>query len=127
MSKFALAMIAICFLSTELVAAEPAISRSTKWVGSPNQKTANPILVLIHKANKAEVQRVLRHVNDLTSSPASFVVKFYCVDADPNDRMTRLLNESEDLRQAREQMHRFWMNNQPAVLTYERLGGVIKP
>jgi hypothetical protein len=48
-------------------------------------------------------------------------------DSDPNYRMTQLLNESEDLRQAREECHRFWMNNQPSVLTYERLNGAIGP
>jgi len=35
--------------------------------------------------------------------------------------------ESEDLRQAREEMHRFWMGNQPSVLSYERLNGAIGP
>jgi type II secretory pathway component GspD/PulD (secretin) len=35
--------------------------------------------------------------------------------------MTQLLNESEDLRQAREEFHRFWLNNQPKVLTYEKV------
>ena len=44
-----------------------------------------------------------------------------------NYRMNQLLNESEDLRQARDEMHRFWMNNQPSVLTYERLNGAIGP
>jgi len=48
-------------------------------------------------------------------------------DSDPNTRMAELLNESEDLRQAREEWHRFWMNNQPSVLTYERLNGAIGP
>jgi hypothetical protein len=48
-------------------------------------------------------------------------------DSDPNYRMNQLLNESEDLRQAREEWHRFWMNNQPSVLTYERLNGAIGP
>jgi hypothetical protein len=48
-------------------------------------------------------------------------------DSDPNVRTNQLLNESEDLRQAREEMHRFWMNNQPSVLTYERLNGAIGP
>ena len=48
-------------------------------------------------------------------------------DSDPNYRMSQLLNESEDLRQAREEFHRFWMNNQPSVLTYERLNGAIGP
>ncbi|MSR54817.1 MAG: hypothetical protein EXS09_16240 [Gemmataceae bacterium] len=48
-------------------------------------------------------------------------------DSDPNTRTAELLNESEDLRQAREEWHRFWMNNQPSVLTYERLNGAIGP
>jgi hypothetical protein len=29
--------------------------------------------------------------------------------------------QRNELRQAREEAHRFWMNNQPAVLNYERL------
>jgi hypothetical protein len=48
-------------------------------------------------------------------------------DSDPNVRMGQLLNESEDLRQAREEFHRFWMNNQPSTMTYERLHGAIGP
>ena len=48
-------------------------------------------------------------------------------DSDPNVRTHQLLNQSEDLRQAREEWHRFWMNNQPSVLTYERLNGAIGP
>ena len=42
-------------------------------------------------------------------------------------RMQQLLNESEDLRQARKEWHRFWMNNQPGVLTADRLKGAIGP
>ena len=38
-------------------------------------------------------------------------------NADPNERMSQLLRESEDLRQAREEFHKFWMNNQPSVHT----------
>jgi hypothetical protein len=37
-----------------------------------------------------------------------------------NDRMQQLLNESEDLREAREEMHRNWMTHQPEVLTCEK-------
>lgn len=48
-------------------------------------------------------------------------------DSDPRYRMTQLLNESEDLRQMREEIHRFWMNNQPSTLSYERLSGAIGP
>lgn len=41
--------------------------------------------------------------------------------------MTRLLNESEDLRKAREEFHRLWMNNQPSVLSADKLKGAIGP
>lgn len=48
-------------------------------------------------------------------------------DSEPTVRTSQLLNHSEDLRQAREEWHRFWLNNQPSVLTYERLNGAIGP
>ena len=48
-------------------------------------------------------------------------------DSNPNYRVTQLLNESEDLRQMREEIHRFWMNNQPSTMSYERLNGAIGP
>lgn len=48
-------------------------------------------------------------------------------DSDPNYRMKQLLNESEDLRQANDERHRFWMNNQPSTLSYDRLNGAIGP
>lgn len=36
------------------------------------------------------------------------------------DRLNQLLKESDDLKKAREEMHQFWLNNQPGVLTYEK-------
>jgi hypothetical protein len=48
-------------------------------------------------------------------------------DSDPNYKMKQLLNESEDMRQANEERHRFWMNNQPSCLSYDRLSGAIGP
>jgi hypothetical protein len=37
------------------------------------------------------------------------------------------LTDEESVRQAREEFHRFWMNNQPSTMTYERLHGAIGP
>ncbi len=48
-------------------------------------------------------------------------------DSDPNYRMRQMLNESENLRNAHEEIHRFWMNQQPSALTYDRLNGAIGP
>jgi len=48
-------------------------------------------------------------------------------DSDPNERMRQLLNESEDLRQISAEKKRFWMNNQPSCLSYDRLSGSIGP
>lgn len=45
---------------------------------------------------------------------------------EPNERMQVLLNQSEDLRQIKQEWRRFWMNDQPGHLTPERLhGGII--
>ncbi|MBL8823373.1 MAG: hypothetical protein JNJ77_12345 [Planctomycetia bacterium] len=43
--------------------------------------------------------------------------------SDPNLRMQELLNQSEDLRQARLEWRRFWMIDQPSHLTPERIHG----
>jgi hypothetical protein len=43
--------------------------------------------------------------------------------SDPNLRMNELLNQSEDLRQARLEWRRFWMVDQPSHMTPERLHG----
>ena len=48
-------------------------------------------------------------------------------DSDPNERTKQLLNESEDLRQIRQERTRFWMNGQPSTLSYERLSGAVGP
>jgi hypothetical protein len=46
---------------------------------------------------------------------------------DPNVRMEQLLFESEDLRQIHNEVRRFWMNDQPSHMTYERVHGGIGP
>jgi hypothetical protein len=47
--------------------------------------------------------------------------------ADPNERLEVLLNQSEDLRQIQGEWRRFWMNDQPSHLTYQRVDGGIGP
>ena len=47
--------------------------------------------------------------------------------SDPNIRTEQLLFQSEDLRQIRNEWRRFWFNNQPSHLTYERVHGGIGP
>jgi hypothetical protein len=39
----------------------------------------------------------------------------------------RVFFESPKLRRDRAEMRRFWMNNQPSTLSYERLNGAIEP
>ena len=45
--------------------------------------------------------------------------------SDPNERMTQLLYQSEDLRQIKNEWRRFWFNDQPSHLTPERIHGGI--
>ena len=47
--------------------------------------------------------------------------------SDPNERMQQLLNQSEDLRQAKYEWFRFWMNDQPSHLTPSRVHGGMSP
>jgi hypothetical protein len=47
--------------------------------------------------------------------------------SEPNARMDVLLNQSEDLRQMSNEFRRFWMNDQPSHLTFERVDGQIGP
>jgi hypothetical protein len=46
---------------------------------------------------------------------------------EPNVRMEQLMFESEDLRQIHNEVRRFWMNDQPSHMTYERVHGGIGP
>jgi hypothetical protein len=46
--------------------------------------------------------------------------------ADPNLRMTALINQSEDLRQIEQEFSRFWFTDQPSHMTYERVHGGIQ-
>jgi hypothetical protein len=43
--------------------------------------------------------------------------------SDPDLRMSELMNQSEDLRQARLEWRRFWMVDQPSHLSPERIHG----
>ena len=47
--------------------------------------------------------------------------------SDPNIRMQQLLYQSEDLRQINNEWRRFWFNDQPSHLTFERVHGGIGP
>ena len=57
----------------------------------------------------------------VASSTGCFPLNMY--SSDPQLRMEELLNQSEDLRQARLEWRRFWMIDQPSHLTPERVHG----
>jgi hypothetical protein len=48
-------------------------------------------------------------------------------DSDPNERLRQELNQSENLRQIRQEWNRFWMVDQPSHLTPDRVHGGIGP
>jgi hypothetical protein len=58
------------------------------------------------------------------AGPGCFVNRY---SPDPNVRMEQLLFESEDLRQIHDEVRRFWMNDQPSHMTYQRVHGGIGP
>jgi hypothetical protein len=63
-------------------------------------------------------------VSVLTASVGCFVNQY---SSDPNVRMEQLLFQSEDLRQIHDEWRRFWMNDQPSHMTYQRVHGGIGP
>ncbi|HYV38226.1 MAG TPA: hypothetical protein VE988_21255 [Gemmataceae bacterium] len=58
------------------------------------------------------------------SSAGCFVNQY---PGDRNDRLDVLMNQSENLRQIYGEWRRFWMNDQPSHLTYDRVDGGIAP
>jgi hypothetical protein len=57
----------------------------------------------------------------LLGSLGCFPINMY--SSDPHLRMNELMNQSEDLRQARLEWRRFWMIDQPSHMTPERIHG----
>ena len=64
---------------------------------------------------------LLAAVLGLTCANTGCVLNMY--DSDPNLRMQQMLNQSEDLRQMRKEVARFWMVDQPSHLSPERTDG----
>ena len=61
----------------------------------------------------------------LSGTPTSPMIPATAGDA--NARMEKLLFESEDLRQMHDEVRRFWGNDQPSHMTYQRVHGGIGP
>jgi hypothetical protein len=61
----------------------------------------------------------------LTVSNTGCLLNMY--SADPNERMQQLLNQSENLRQAKKEWFRFWLVDQPSHLTPDRVDGRLAP
>ena len=47
-------------------------------------------------------------------------------ESDPNTRMKQLINQSEDLRQVRDEWQRIWFTDQPSHMTPDRVHGGIQ-
>jgi hypothetical protein len=87
-------------------------------IGGPRKPTDAPVTVSKPVAAPAHADKPYTPGFTLPSSGYLQLPEEY--SHEPTERMQQLLNESADLRQAREQFHQFWMNNQPATLAYER-------
>jgi len=105
-------------------ATDPATSRPSAKP-KPARLSPNPYLHALASVIERD-QDIARDMIDLLAKPQPRVGEFLLrrhnserYNSDPNFRMLQLLNESEDLRQARKQFQQFWMNNQPSVLEYK--------
>lgn len=61
----------------------------------------------------------------LALSNAGCLINKY--SSDKNERMEQLLFESENFRQIRGEVRRFWMDTEPSHMTYERVHGGLGP
>ena len=61
----------------------------------------------------------------LTSLNTGCILPLY--SPDPNERLKEELNQSENLRQIRQEWERFWLVDQPSHLTPDRVHGGIGP
>ena len=72
-----------------------------------------------------------RHLLILAALAALLLPSTGCMinqySSDRNVRMEQLLFQSEDLRQIHDEWRRFWMNDQPSHMTYQRVHGGIGP
>ncbi|MBO0699646.1 MAG: hypothetical protein J2P46_14720 [Zavarzinella sp.] len=109
-------------------ASDPSYSRNVTKPAPHASAQLNPYLLALAQLKQQESQTVWDVVECL-AGPRPRVLQFVLRqwEKDPNYRMARLLNESEDLGQVREEFHRFWMNNQPSTLSADRLQGAIGP
>jgi hypothetical protein len=117
-------LIVLAALAIPATASHPTRARQEK--PRPTQSAEPPLAlpVPIPPAGPATAagDRVLMMVLCPDRALAGFVT-----DQVNRYRMSLLLNESDNFEQPREEFHRFWMNNQPSVLTYKRLNGAIGP
>jgi hypothetical protein len=118
----------VAVLANLAPASDPARAGRVKKAGPTAVVQINP-MAQVMAALAARDRQLVRDIAECLVHPQPQIAQFIlrrCED-DPNFRMQRLLNESEDLGQAREEFHRFWRNNKPSVLTAERLKGAIGP
>ena len=123
MIKFATMFVLIALFATAARAAEPVTS------GPPikaRPSGANRAGSYFERAAviTAERRATIRDMVELLAVPEPRIGQFVLERIDVKYRLMRLVNESVDLRQAREAAHRFWMNNQDKVQTYRPNGNV---
>lgn len=101
-------------------------TRTQKSRPRPVQSAEPPLAVPIPAQPAVTVPVISTRLWEIILRPERALAKFVVTrligfPSDPNVRVNQLLNESEDLQQARAELHQFWMNDQPSVLTYQRL------
>jgi hypothetical protein len=123
-----LALLAV--LTIPATASHPPVTRKER--PRPTESAEPPLAVPLPAPPSTQEpvfnDRVLETVLCPNQAVARWVVsRMFGDPTDPNVRMNRLLNESEDLRAARQAFQAFWLGNRPSVLSYERLNGADGP
>src|SRR4051794_1998584 len=118
MTRFAAVVVALAVFTLPCAASAPQLATKTK---------AKPRVVLPNPPPNPPMQIPPTIREPLLSANLVETILF------PDRALAQLILDRTgltahiQLRQAREEWHQFWMNNQPSVLSYERLNGAIGP
>jgi hypothetical protein len=123
MSRLA-GLIVLSALAIPAAASHPTRARQEK--PRPTQSAEPPLAVPVPIPPAGPAATAGDRVLMTVLCPDRALIRFV-TDQVSRSLAARLPDESEELRQARDEFHRFWMNNQPGVLTYKRLAGAVGP
>jgi hypothetical protein len=103
------------------------VPRRTDTIFKIHQKVEGGSAHLFRQGREGIMRRVLFLTTAVLVALSASGCLLNQYSSNPQTRMEILMNQSEDLRQIENEWRRFWMNDQPSHMTYERAHGGVGP